>query len=140
MNDNSKKKIIIKYAASAAVALAITALTAWASGLVTGLSAVEIYSILSDAFAAPGLLYILFAALLWISGEGFFDMLSFGASRAAHLLIPMLYKEHKYEKFYEYKERKTAEREKKPSFASIFFVGFTFLAISGIFVILFYCN
>lgn len=137
MNNNSNKKTIVRYAASIVIALAIVALMLYAQGLVKGTSLEDVYLLLANAFTVPGLIYVLLAALFWVAGEGTFDMLSYGASKAAHLFIPFLYK-GKTEAFYDYKVRKAEERAQKPGFSHILFVGLALLVLAGIFIALFY--
>ena len=88
--------------------------------------------ILADAFFVPGILILLFGALLWISTTGLFDSVSYALRTAAHSLLPFLHFERK--SFYDYKVEKAEKRGNTPYFAMI--VGAFYLVLSGISILL----
>ncbi len=91
--------------------------------------------ILSDAFFASGALLILFAGLLFVGGEGMFLGIGYALGRAVKALIPFSRKDH--ETYAQYRERKTGKQKTKGD-GCIFFTGLFFVAVSIIFLIIWY--
>ena len=96
----------------------------------------DVYKALCDAFCVPGVLFLLFSALLAVAREGAFDGVSYVFRRAFFALIPG--GRNKVEKYADYKEQKEAKREKKVSFRFMLIVGGAFLAVSLVFLALYY--
>ena len=92
-------------------------------------------SILCDAFFVPGILFTLFGAMLWISTTGFFDGLGYALRTAAHMFIPFRKTERKT--YYDYKVERAEKRPGVPMF--LLHVGLIYLALSGVFLVIFYC-
>ena len=101
-----------------------------AMGLVTGLiltlrelskatDVAERYRILADSFTTPSIIIVMVGLLVWVAGEGTFDMISYGLGRGINSIIP--FRQQKDETFYDYKMRKKDKRIK----------GYSFLFISG---------
>ena len=130
---NKIKGIITKYFIALAVGAAMCLTVIYANDLATH-TLVDKYRILTDAFSIPGIILIMVGALVYVSTEGFFDMLSYALGRFAKTLIP--FSEKSKETFLEYKTRKSQERFTGYSF--LFFTGIAFLVVAGVFMILFY--
>ena len=92
----------------------------------------EAMLILCDAFFVPGILLVMFGALMWIATTGFFDSIAFAFRAAGHLLLPFLHLERKT--YYDYKAEKAEKRGSTPYF--IFIVGACYLALSVVFLII----
>ena len=102
-------------------------------------SAAENYRMLADAFTIPGLLFIMFGALLWAAGKGALDGIGYALGYALRALLPggRFVKEGT---FAEYLEEKKAKRKKAAAYSFLFFTGVAFLIVSGVFIYLFYKN
>ena len=130
----SYKKTLIKYSVTTAAASAVAVLSLYLGGYSTDISAVEKYKMLCNAFTIPAILLIMLGCLVAISTSGFFDMLSYAFSRAAHAFIPGGRKAD--ETFADYKEKKAEARFSGYSFLIV--VGLAFLIVAIVFMILFY--
>ena len=91
--------------------------------------------LLHDSFFATGALMALFAGLLYASGEGAFLGIGYALKGAIRVFVPVWRKEH--ETYKEYRERKLAKPKAKGE-GCIFFTGLFFIAISVIFLIIWY--
>lgn len=96
--------------------------------------AVEVYRVLCDAFTVPGLLMLMFALLMSVSNEGALDGVGYVALNALKMLIPG--GALKMENYKEYLERRRANRVK--NYVTLYLTAAICLAISAIFLILFY--
>ena len=115
-----------------------------ASGLVVSIFALKGFftsdaktnmQILHDAFFSAGALLVLFAGLLYVSGEGMFLGVGYAVGRAVRALIPFSRKEH--ETYAQYRERKEGNH-KQTSEGCLLFTGLFFIAISIIFLVIWY--
>ena len=50
---------------------------------------------LSDSFTIPGAILVAVGGLLWVAGDGFFDMLTYGLKNGLHTLLPFYKLERK---------------------------------------------
>ena len=130
------KKNLMKYGIGSAIALLIayafvgmrvdfkdpgaTALVDW-------------YLILCDAFTVPGLLYLMFGAFMSLSNAGAMDGLGYVTANAIKMLIPGL---KNFERYKEYLERRRENRVRGYGF--LYVIGIVCMAISGVFMVLFY--
>lgn len=91
------------------------------------------YRILCDAFTVPGMLLVMFALLLTVSGEGALDGIAYGLRLVGRMLT---FRGPSQEKFGDFVARR---REKRPKgFGFLYLVGLTFLAVAVVFLLLFY--
>ena len=132
MSDSGKR--ILKYAAAFAVgigaAIALCAYRGWADAV----SACERYMILTDAFSLPGVLFLGIGGMIWLSGEGALDGVSWLLKNAVKMLIPGPKKVR--EKYGDYVQRKRSGP--KPSgYAFILITGAVLAAIACLFLILY---
>ena len=99
-----------------------------------GAKLVDKYRMLSDAFAVPGMLLLMFGCLIWISNLGALDGLAYAVSFAIRSLIPG--GRNKDEKYGDYVERKREKRIKGYGF--LFLSGGMTMAVAVVLMILFY--
>lgn len=97
--------------------------------------AVNKYRLLCDAFSVPGVLLVMFGALVWASNEGALLGVSYVVRFAVFSLIPgkRLQREEKYG---EYVERK--RDQKTTGYGFLFYSGLVSLAVAAVFLVLFY--
>lgn len=91
----------------------------------------ETMMILSDGFFVTGALFLGLGLLMWVGGEGMFDMLGFGVK----LVFDVAFK-HEWENYRDYKARK-AEKEKVPV-GYLTWVGLGGILLAAVFTGLFY--
>jgi hypothetical protein len=94
----------------------------------------ELYRIICDAFTIPGLVLIMLGCLMSLSNTGALDGLGYVGSIAVKMLLPG--GALKMERYKEYLERRRQNRIKGYGF--LYLVGFGCMAISLIFMALFY--
>lgn len=92
------------------------------------------YRMLCDAFFIPGILLILAGALVWVSGEGAFNGISYCLRVAAYALIPGKRKDA-YENYGDYVERK--RQKKVGGYGFLFYYGMAVMALSLVFLALY---
>ena len=97
-------------------------------------AAVDWYLILCDAFTIPGLIFLMLGCLMSLSSGGALDGVSYVLRNAFKMLIPG--GALKMECYYEYKERKRANRAKGYGF--LYITGLVCMALALIFMFLFY--
>ena len=135
MNE-AKKELIIKYAICFIVASLITVAVFWSSGFFTDNIGVNI-QVLSDGFSVSGILLILFAGLMFVSGEGALLGIGFVMKSVLMWFVPMGRMHH--ETYAQYRERKIGKTKKRGD-NCIFVTGLIFLAIGIILNIIWYVN
>lgn len=127
------KTSLIKYGITAGIGLA---LTAWyvIPRVIFQLDAEQMYRVLCDGFFLPGIFMIFIGLMFVMNNLGALDTISFAFHYLAHTFLPVAFGEG--QSYLEYVE---ARREKRISgFGCIFVVGIIFVAISAIFLMLFY--
>ena len=132
--NQEKKSLRIKYSICFAVATLITVAVFWSRGFFTDNVAVNI-QILADGFFVSGIMFTLFAALLFISSEGALIGVGYVLRHAALTLIP--FGRLKQETYKKYRERKM-EKLKKSADHCILVVGLIFLFIGIVFNVIWY--
>lgn len=134
--NQEKKALLTKYAVCFGVASLITFVVFWIKGFFTDSIAVNI-QILSDGFSVSGLLFLLFAGMMYISGEGALIGISFVLRNVAQAFVPMGRRHH--ELYAQYRERKLG-KVKKSSDHCIFVIGLLFFSIGVILTVVWYTN
>ena len=129
-----KKAILTKYGICFGVATLITVIVFWMKGFFTDSLAVNV-QILSDGFSVSGILLLLFAGMMFISGEGALIGIGFVLRNIVQAFLPMGRKNHEF--YAQYRERKLAEI-KKSNDHCILVTGFVFLLIGIIFTAVWY--
>ena len=131
---NNLAKNLLKYGISTLSAGGVTLLILWNYEFWDAPTLVERYRILANAFTIPGVILMMFAALIWVSADGFFDGLAYAFSQAKDRLIPFVGAKRKHETYYDFKQRK---QEKRPrGYGFLFFVGAAFTLVAVIFTLL----
>ena len=122
------KKYLISFVVMGAASIGVLALRKFGAEL----SGQERYLDLADAFTIPGVVLIMVGALVWISGEGMFDSLSYlGRS------IFWIFNQAKPVRYYEYIQEKRAKR-KKGGWGFLLLTGAAFMAVALVYLALFY--
>lgn len=127
-------KKYVKYLITAAIGLAIAFLIICLKGTFTKDNAKDVMHILTDAFFVAGVLISGYGILVIASNGGTFDMFAYGFI-SIFQFFKKDYKKRKYKDFYEY--RKTKQASPRPFFYLVI-VGLFYIAISMIFLILYY--
>lgn len=103
-------KKIYRYLGAVGIALVMAVGLAFAQGITSVESAVDLFALLTDCFTLPGILFAGMGGLSLISYHGGYDSLSYMFSRyGLHNLIPTYQKNRQYETLYEYKQKKDAK-------------------------------
>lgn len=132
--EKEKKTILWKYVITLCVGLAL-ALVVCAIGGFFQEDAKENIRLLHDAFFSVGALLVLFFGLLYVSSEGAFLGIGYALSWTIKTFIPFGRKTQ--ETYAQYRERKLGKQKKKGN-ACVFFIGLLFIAISIVFLIIWY--
>ena len=128
------KSLLIKFLICFGIASAIAFIVIWIKGFFTDSVSVNI-GILSDAFTVSGLLFTLFAGMLFVSGEGALLGIGFVLRNVVLAFIPM--GRLKHEVYADYRARKLSEaKQRKYNF--VFITGIVFLAVGIIFTVIYY--
>ena len=128
------KETLIKYAVCFGVEALIVFLVIWSNGFFTGSAAVNL-QITADAFFVAGLLMLLFAGMMYISGEGALLGVGFALRHALLTLIPM--GRLKHEKYIDYRARKLAEAKERSN-RHIFVTGLIFAFTGAVLTFIWY--
>lgn len=131
-----RKKTIRKYVICFAIGAAIMALYMMTGGFQTAQDAGERYRILCDAFSIPGVLFLGSGLLTWAAGQGTFDGMSYSCGLFFKVINP--FKKFEREEYHAYVERKRTGRRAKGSRLYLYITGGVFLAVAGVFLLLFY--
>lgn len=130
---NKLKTNLIKYGITLGIGLALTAWYVIPRDIFQ-LETVQMYRVLCDGFFLPGIFMIFIGLMFVMNNLGALDTISFAFHYLAHTFLPVAFGEG--QSYLEYIE---ARREKRVSgFGCIFVVGVAFVAISAIFLMLFY--
>ena len=92
----------------------------------------EFYLAWCDSFTIPGLLSILFTALIFLVNQGSLTALGYMLKRLVKSLIPFSKKDNLT--FYEYQQ----SRKKLSGYLCLLWVGLVFFAVGMVFLVLFY--
>ena len=128
------KKNILRYSIASAVGLALAFVILCFKNIFSQTDAVKVFQILCDAFFVTGICFACIGVIMLAGNGGAFDMLGY----AFVMLFDALRKDiskRKYKDFYEYRQ---AKMEKMRNVLYMFVVGGAFIAISVIFLILYY--
>lgn len=131
------KELLKKYIICISVAAAITIVIFWIQGFFTSDIAVNL-QILGDGFTVSGALLLMFAGMMFISGEGALVGITFVLRHAFLTLIPM--GRARQETYRDYRERKLGEARKKAKDHVVFIVGLSFALIGIIFTVIWYMS
>ena len=127
-------KVWIRYLITSGVGAVIAFSVAAIMGIFSAEGATDIVKILSDAFAISGVLLVGSGLLVYASNGGIFNMLAYGALSFLNAFRRNV-SDRKYKSYYDYTE---AKKEKKVKFAHLMWAGLLYLALSLVFLILYY--
>lgn len=130
--DNSKRGKLIGYIITNVICIAFILYLIFANKLFEQTELKEIYNILCTAFFAPGVLCLLFAALIALSNEGSLDSISYMLRRLGQNLIPFIKKND--EKYADY----VANKKRVSGYSFMTWSGLVYFVISMIFLILYF--
>lgn len=128
------KSLLIKYSVCFGVACLITFIVFWIKGFFTHGPA-ENLQIVADGFFVSGILVILFAGLMFVSGQGALIGISFVLRNIVLAFTPMGRKKHEF--YADYRERRMSEI-KKSSDHAILFTGLLFLTVGIVLTVIWY--
>ena len=120
MQNNKRRAMII----SAGLGLCMAMLISVGRGAFAAETAADRLLAFCDGFSVSGVLLLCFGAMIWISNEGFFDVLSYAAQKGLHHLIPGRASED-LGSFYDYKISKANGKR----------AGSAFLIVPGIVIL-----
>ena len=136
MSDTLKKNLI-KYGISGAIALVLAylfILFRMDLDQLPQLEAVERYLLLCDAFTVPGILFLMSGLMMTFTNMGALDGVGYVTGNGLKMLIPGAGR--KAETYGDYLERR--QNKKITGFGFLYITGLVCLAISLVFMILFY--
>ena len=130
---NSLKKRIVKTVVTLIVGLAATAYYVFSRNF-GELPLAEQYRVLCDGFSLPGMFMIFFALLFTMNNLGALDAISYLLKYGLHAFLPAAFGE--MEPYLDYVEARRENRVK--GYGHLYIVGGIFLAVSFVFLALFY--
>ena len=128
------KSLLIKYGVCFGIAILLTLGVFWIKGFFTDSASVNI-QILSDGFTVSGLMFLFFAGMMFISGEGGLIGIRFVLRNVFLAFIPG--GRAKHEVYRDYRERILGER-RKSSDSCILVTGLVFFGIGLLFTVIWY--
>jgi hypothetical protein len=126
------KETLRNYGICVGIEVLIAFLVIWSKGFFTQSAAVNV-QILSDAFFVSGVLMTLFAAMMYVSGEGALIGIGFVLRNVVLAFVPM--GRAKHEKYADYRARKLNDA-KKHRYSHILVTGLVFLFIGIVFTVI----
>lgn len=135
---SSNKKKLPGFLIPMGIAVLLALPIALSQGLSLDGAASENCGALSDGFFISGMLLTGVGSLIWISNTGFFDLLSYGVKSIAVIFMPSKRNEA-FPKYYDYKCEQDEKREGKPVSYTVLIVGLIALALSALFLVLYFC-
>ncbi len=128
-------KKILRFLIAMLIGIAVCLTILFVKDIFSAQTPQEIYKILSDAFAVPGILLLLGGVFVWIVRQGTFSGMGYAFRQIWNALHSQKYRDEHKETFSEYRERKSGGE--KPSFLYLIIIGSAFLLPGIIFSILF---
>ncbi len=129
-----KMKTVYKYLITAAFGAVLAFIVLLIKDVFHLLQTVDVMKALCDGFFVSGVLIACFGGLVFASNGGVFDMITYGVKNL-FWLFKKNPADRKYKDFYEYRE---AMKEKKRSYGYMVIVGLAYIAVSLIFLALYY--
>ena len=130
--ESSKRTKLIGYIITNVISIAFVLYLIFMYDLFKQTESKEIFNILCTAFFVPGVLCLLFAALIALSNEGSLDAISYMLRRLGQNLIPFIKKnDEKYADYVEKKKRVTG-------YSFMTWTGLVYTIISVIFLIIYF--
>ena len=132
--NHETKAILKKYGICFLIASLIAFVIFWIKGFFTDSTAVNI-QILSDGFSIAGMLFLFFAGMMFVSGEGALIGIGFVLKSVVQAFVPMGRKNH--ELYADYRARKIG-KVKSSGDHCILITGLIFFAIGMILTLIWY--
>lgn len=129
-----KMKTVYKYLITAAFGAVLAFIVLLIKDVFHLSQTVDVMKALCDGFFVSGVLIACFGGLVFASNGGVFDMITYGVKNL-FWLFKKNPADRKYKDFYEYRE---AMKEKKRSYGYMVIVGLAYIAVSLIFLALYY--
>ena len=129
MKNSAERPLWFRCLITACVGLAMALLLLILRGFFTASAAEERFRILSDALFVPGALILGIGLLIWISGEGEFDMLSFGVKKTFGLILSEEKRSAQPKTLFDYKQQRAAREP--ASFRHLLIVGLAMILLGG---------
>ena len=129
----SQRKGLIRTVVTLITGLAVTAYYVFSRNF-GELPLVEQYRVLCDGFSLPGMFMIFFALLFTMNNLGALDAISYILKYGVHALFPVAFGE--MEPYLDYVEARRENRVK--GYGHLYLVGGLFMAVSLVFLVLFY--
>ena len=107
----------------------------WSRGTLGKTDAQELLRDVSDAFFIPGVLLVCVGGLLFVAGNGIFDMLNFGVMKVLSLVRSDKYRAKQPRTYYDYVSARNANR--RGGYSGLLWVGLIFLLLAAAFVALY---
>lgn len=133
MNKNFKNTII-KYAICIGISAVVALAVLFIKGFFTLTDLAQKYRYLSDAFVIPGVLFMAFAGMIFVSDEGSFDGVGFAFKKALRVILPFIGLSD--ESYADYRERKH-QKGKTKGYSCMLFTGLAFFLVGVVFMVLF---
>ena len=130
------KETLKKYGICFGVEIVIAFLVVWSNGFFTESAAVNL-QIIADACFVAGIVMTLFAAMMYISGEGALIGVGFILRTALLTFIPM--GRTKQERYIDYRARKLGEAKTRSN-SHLFVTGLIFVFLGIIFTVIWYAK
>lgn len=111
--------------------LAFALLFLWGRGTLAGVPRDLALRDLSDAFMIPGTVMLCLGALLFVAGNGVFDMLNYGVAKVLLLIRSEKHRAEHPKTYYDYQQEKAARRPR--GYAYLLWTGLGFLLIALVF-------
>jgi hypothetical protein len=124
----------LKYVVTLSIGLGFALIVMVSKGIFNQEDTKQVYKILSDSFFVPGVCITGFGLLILASNGGTFDMLSFGMKKFFSLFKRDL-QGTMNETFYDYRMAKEGTEK---SFGYMIIIGLALIALSVVFVVLYY--
>ena len=125
-----------EYAITTAVALGLGVLIALSRGIFREEEIDMVITIISDAFFIPGILLLCVGLIVYASNEGLFLAISYGFKVIGRTVTAKKDETLMNEKYHEYYARQI---EKKTKCKHFLIVGAVFVAVSLLFVVIYFC-
>ena len=120
---------VLSYLITVAIGLAMAVAVFSYRGGFSQPDAQSMYTALSDAFFVPGIFFTGVGVLVWVSNDGFFDIMAYGMHSLVSLFTPFKGKE-RHQPYYDFKVARAAKRQKPKNI--VLWVGVAFLLIAGL--------
>ena len=130
MKGGQEKPVWVRYAVTVGFGLVTALLMVLLRGDFAGSDAAERWRLIADAFFVPGALLLGVGLMIWISGQGEFDILSFGVKKSFSVLLPRERREAQPKTLFDYKQQRAEKGQ--PPIKHLLIVGLVFVLLGGI--------